>query len=153
MMQPSLPTLPPAQPSRSPVRPLRGEHGVPPVSSVHPSRTRLVDPELAARVPAIRSATIAALVIGALTAACTVVQAVALATAIDRSLLHHAPLGTLRPELITIALAVLARATVTFVGERWAERTAEAVVSTMRGQLLLQVLVARSRLAGRRTPG
>ena len=111
------------------------------MSSVHPSRTRLVDPELAARVPAIRSATIAALVVGALSAACTVVQAVAMATAIDRSLLHHVPLGTLRPELIAIALAVLARAAVVFAGERWAERTAEAVVSTMRGQLLRQVLV------------
>ncbi len=123
------------------------------MSSVHPSRTRLVDPALAARVPALRLAAIAALVIGALTAACTVVQAVALATAIDRSLLHHAPLGTLRPELITIALAVLARATVIFVGERWAERTAEAVVSTMRGQLLRQVLALGPRwLAGER-PG
>ncbi len=110
------------------------------MSSVHPSRTRLVDPELAARVPAIRSATIAALVVGALSAACTVVQAVAMATAIDRSLLHHVPLVTLRPELIAIALAVLARAAVVFAGERWAERTAEAVVSTMRRQLLRQVL-------------
>ncbi len=81
------------------------------MSSVRPSRSRLVDPELAARVPTIRSATIAALVIGALTAACTVVQAVALATAIDRSLFHHVPLEMLRPELIAVALAVVVRAT------------------------------------------
>ncbi len=110
------------------------------MSSVRPSRSRLVDPELAARVPAIRSATIAALVIGALTAACTIVQAVALATAIDRSLLHHVPLEMLRPELIAFALAVVARATLGFIGERWADHTAASVVSTMRGQLLRHVL-------------
>ena len=110
------------------------------MSSVRPARSRLVDPELASRVPAIRSATVAALVIGAVSAACTVVQAVALATAIDRSLLHHVPLEALRPELVAFALAVVARAVVAFVGERWAERTAESVVSAMRGQLLRQVL-------------
>ncbi len=117
------------------------------------SRTRLVDPELAARVPAIRSSTGVALVIGALTAACAVVQAVALATAIDRSLLHHDPLTMLRPELIAFALAVVARATLGLVGERRAEGTAESVVSAMRAQLLRHVLALGPHwLAGER-PG
>ena len=123
------------------------------MSPARPSRTRLVPPELAARVPAIRSAAVTALVIGALTAVSIVVQAVALATAIDRSLLHHAALETLRPELIAIAVAVAVRASLALVGERWAQRTAESVVSTLRGQLLRHVLaLGPGWLAGER-PG
>jgi thiol reductant ABC exporter CydD subunit len=105
-----------------------------------PSRPRLIPPDLAARLPNTRSASATALVIGALTAVSVVVQAVALATAIDRSLLHHVPLSSLRPQLITVVVAVLVRATLALVGERVAERTAESVVSTLRGQLLEQIL-------------
>jgi hypothetical protein len=64
------------------------------VSPALVGRPRLVPPELAARVPTIRSATAGAVAIGALTAVSIVVQAVALATAIDRSLLHHAALSS-----------------------------------------------------------
>ena len=123
------------------------------MSSVRPSRARLVHPDLAARVPAIRSAASAALVIGALTAVCIVVQAVALATAIDRSLLHHVPLSMLRPELIALALAVVARAVLALVGERTAERTAESVVTAMRGQLLRHVLALGPGWLGGERPG
>jgi thiol reductant ABC exporter CydD subunit len=120
---------------------------------VRPSRTRLVHPDLADRVPAIRSAASAALVIGALTAVCVVVQAAALATAIDRSLVHHVPLSMLRPELIALALAVAARAVLGLVGERTAERTAESVVTVMRGQLLRHVLALGPGWLGGERPG
>ena len=123
------------------------------MSAVRPSRTRFIDPELAARVPAIRSAAVGALIVGALTAVCVVVQAVALATAIDRSLLHHDPLTSLRPELIVFALAIVARATIGLVGERRAERTAESVVATMRAQLLHQVLALGPTWLGGERPG
>ena len=106
-----------------------------------------------ARVPAIRLATVGALAIGALTAVSIIVQAVALARAIDRSLLHHASLAAVRPELIAVVAAVVVRAALTLVGERWAQRTAESVVSTLRGQLLRHVLaLGPSWLAGER-PG
>jgi thiol reductant ABC exporter CydD subunit len=124
-----------------------------PIAPVRPSRTRLVHPDLADRVPAIRSAASAALVIGALTAVCIVVQAAALATAIDRSLLHHVPLSMLRPELIALALAVAARAALGLVGERTAERTAESVVTVMRGQLLRHVLALGPGWLGGERPG
>jgi thiol reductant ABC exporter CydD subunit len=123
------------------------------VSSAHPGRPRLVPSELAARVPAIRSAAVAALVIGALTAVAIVVQAVALATAIDRSLLHHRPLAAVVPELIVVALAVAARAALALLGELWARRSAESVVATLRGELLRQVFsLGPAWLAGER-PG
>jgi thiol reductant ABC exporter CydD subunit len=104
-------------------------------------------------VPTIRSAAAAALVIGALTAVSIVIQAVALATAIDRSLLHHRPLAAVRTELIVVALAVVARALLTLLGELSARRSAESVVATLRGQLLRQVFsLGPAWLAGER-PG
>jgi thiol reductant ABC exporter CydD subunit len=106
-----------------------------------------------ARLPTIRPASVTALVIGALTAVAIVVQAVALATAIDRSLLHHDALSAIRGQLITVAAAVVGRAALVLVGERVAERTAGSVVSTLRGQLLRQILsLGPSWLAGER-PG
>ena len=47
-----------------------------------------------------------ALVVGALSAVVVVVQAVALAHVVDRSLLHHAPLGTLVPAIVIVGLAI-----------------------------------------------
>ena len=123
------------------------------MSSPRAGRLRLVPPELAARVPSIRTATAGAVVIGALTAVSIVVQAVAMATAIDRSLLHRSTLASVRPELIIVALAVAARAVLTLLGEHWARRTADSVVTTLRGQLLRQVFsLGPAWLAGER-PG
>jgi thiol reductant ABC exporter CydD subunit len=120
---------------------------------VSPARPRLVPPELAARLPTVRSGAAAALVVGALTAVAIVVQAVALATAIERSLLHHAPLAAIRPELIAVALAVIARAVLATLGELWARRTAGSVVSTLQQQLLARILaLGPGWLAGER-PG
>jgi thiol reductant ABC exporter CydD subunit len=104
-------------------------------------------------VPTIRAATATALVIGALTAASIVVQAVALATAIDRSLLHHDPLRAVRDELIAVAVAVAARAVLALIGELSAQRMAESVVTTLREQLLRHILdLGPGWLAGER-PG
>jgi thiol reductant ABC exporter CydD subunit len=123
------------------------------VSSPRAGRLRLVPPELAARLPSIRTATAGAVLIGALTAVSIVVQAVAMATAIDRSLLHHATLASVRPELVIVALAVAARAVLTLLGEHWARRTADSVVATLRGQLLRRVFsLGPAWLAGER-PG
>jgi ATP-binding cassette subfamily C protein CydD len=123
------------------------------VSPSRAGRPHLVPPELARRVPSIRSATAGALVIGALIAVSIVVQAVALATAIDRSILHHSALTTVRPELITVALAVVVRTALTLLGEHLARRSAESVVAVLRGQLLRQVLsLGPAWLAGER-PG
>jgi thiol reductant ABC exporter CydD subunit len=123
------------------------------MSAARAGRPRLVPPELAARVPTVRAVAVAALVIGALTAVSIVVQAVALATAIDRSLLHHRPLAAVRPELIIVALAVVARAVLALLGELSARRGAESVVATLRGQLLRRVFsLGPSWLAGER-PG
>jgi thiol reductant ABC exporter CydD subunit len=123
------------------------------VSPSRAGRPHLVPPELARRLPTIRSATAGTLVIGALIAVSIVVQAVALATAIDRSILHHSALAAVRPELITVVLAVLARAGLTLLGEHLARRSAESVVGVLRGQLLRQVLsLGPAWLAGER-PG
>jgi thiol reductant ABC exporter CydD subunit len=112
-----------------------------------------VQPELAARIPGLRRATRVALAIGALSACAIVAQAVALARAVDHALLHHATLATVRPELVVIALAIVARAILTGIGELSAHRTGEVVVTTLRRQLLEHTLaLGPSWLAGER-PG
>jgi thiol reductant ABC exporter CydD subunit len=123
------------------------------VSPARSIRPRLVDPALAARVPNIKPAAASALVIGALTAVAIVVQAVALATAIDRSLLHHDPLSAVEPQLVAVAVAVAGRAALALIGEVAAQRTAESVVAALQGQLLRHVFtLGPSWLAGER-PG
>jgi thiol reductant ABC exporter CydD subunit len=126
---------------------------VSPAPPRHAGRPRFVPPELAARLPSLRPASVTALFVGALTAVSIVVQAIALATVIDRSLLHHDSLAAIQTPLITVAVAVVIRAAVALVGERSAHRTAESVVSSLRAQLLVHVLsLGPSWLVGER-PG
>jgi thiol reductant ABC exporter CydD subunit len=118
-----------------------------------PVRPRLVPPELAAQVPSVRRASIVAVVVGGLTAVAIIVQATAMATAIDRSLLHHESLRAVRPQLIIIVVAVVARAILTLFGEVSAQHTAESVARTLRSKMLRQTLaLGPSWLAGER-PG
>ena len=80
-------------------------------------------------------------------------QAVALAHVVDRSLLHHAPLGTVVPAIVVVGLAVLARAALHGAGDLSAHGAADRVVATLRGQLLRQALaLGPAWLAGER-PG
>ncbi len=116
-----------------------------------PGRPRLVDPELAARVPGLRRVAGIALAVGAVSAALVVVQAVALAYAVDRSLLHHAPLGDLVPAIVVVGLAIVARAVLNGAGDLSAHGAADRVVSRLRGQLLRHALMLGPRwLAGER---
>ena len=105
-------------------------------STPRPDRPRLVDPALAARVPGLRSAAGVALAIGAFGAALVVVQAVALADVVDRSLLHHVPLRTVAPAIVLVGVAIVARAVVHGAGELAAQGTADRIVATLRGELL-----------------
>ena len=95
-----------------------------------PGRPRLVDPELAARVPGLRRVAGIALAVGAVSAALVVVQAVALAYTVDRSLLHHAPLGDVVPAIVVVGLAIVARAVLHGAGDLSAEAAADRVVSS-----------------------
>ena len=105
-----------------------------------PSRPRLVDPELAARIPGLRRVAGIALAVGALSAVLVVVQAVALAHVVSRSLLQHAPLGAVVPAIVVVGLAVLARAALHGAGDLSAHGAADRVVSKLRGQLLRHAL-------------
>jgi thiol reductant ABC exporter CydD subunit len=95
---------------------------------------------LAARIPSLRRSAFVAVVLGVLSAAVIVAQAVAVATAVDRSLLHHASLGHVAPELAVVGGAVLARALLALAGDLFAHRTGDAVVHTLRQQLLRHAL-------------
>ncbi|HXN62418.1 MAG TPA: ABC transporter transmembrane domain-containing protein, partial [Acidimicrobiales bacterium] len=118
-----------------------------------PGRPRLVDPELAARLPGLRRVTAIALALGTLTALAIVVQAVALAHAVDRSLLHHASLRQVTPAIALVGLAIVTRALLHALTDRSAHGSAERVVGHLRGELLQHALaLGPGWLAGER-PG
>jgi thiol reductant ABC exporter CydD subunit len=117
------------------------------------SRPRLVDPDLAARVPGLRRVAGITLTLAVLSAVAIVVQAVALAHAVERSLLHHAPLSSVVPAIVLVGLAIVARAALHAAGDLSALRAADRVVSTLRSQLLRHALaLGPGWLAGER-PG
>jgi thiol reductant ABC exporter CydD subunit len=94
-----------------------------------------------------------ALALAALSALTIVVQAVALANVVDRSLLHHAPLGDVVPALVLVGLALLVRAALHAAGDLSAQGAADRVVATLRGTLLRHALALGPEwLAGER-PG
>jgi len=116
-------------------------------------RPRLVDPELAARVPGLRRVAVVALAVGALSAVLVVVQAVALAHVVSRSLLQHASLRSVLPAVVVVGLAVLARAALHGAGDLSAHGAADRVVAKLRSQLLHHALaLGPAWLAGER-PG
>ncbi|HTU37044.1 MAG TPA: thiol reductant ABC exporter subunit CydD [Acidimicrobiales bacterium] len=116
-------------------------------------RPRLVDPELAARVPGLRRTEAVAVVIGALSAVAVVTQALALAYAVDRSLLHHASLGSVLGAIVLVGVAIVARGVLHSVGDLAAQRAADRTVSGLRDELLRHALaLGPSWLAGER-PG
>ena len=104
------------------------------------SRPRLVDPDLAALVPGLRPVAATAVALAVLSAAAIIVQAVALASVVDRSLLHHASLGAVTPALVVLGLAILVRAVLHGAGDLSALRAADRVVATLRRQLLEHAL-------------
>ncbi len=117
------------------------------------SRPRLVDPELATRVPGLRRVAGVAIALAVLSATAVIVQAVALADVVDRSLLHHVPLGSVTPAIIVVGVAILVRAALGGATDLSALRAADRVVATLRHQLLRHALaLGPGWLAGER-PG
>ena len=88
-----------------------------------------------------------------LSAAAIIVQAVALATVVERSLLHHASLSAVTPALVVLGLAILVRAALHGAGDLSAQGAADRVVAALRRQLLQHALALGPQwLAGER-PG
>ncbi len=118
-----------------------------------PTPPRLVDPGLAARVPGLWRAAAVALAVGGATAVVVVVQAIALATAVERSLLHHAPLHDVLVYIVVVGIALLVRVALTSAGDLYAHGTAARVVTDLRRELLTHALtLGPGWLAGER-PG
>ena len=116
-------------------------------------RPRLVDPDVAAEVPGLTRVAAIAVVLAVLSAVAIVAQAVALADAVNRSLLHHAPLSSVTPAIAVVGLAILARAALHGAGDLFALGAADRVVATLRGRLLAARLGTRAGLARRRATG
>jgi ATP-binding cassette subfamily C protein CydCD len=123
--------------------------------SAHPprSRPRLVDPDLAARVPGLRRVAVTAVALAVVSAVAVVVQAVALASVVDRSLLHHASLDSVTPAIVLLGLAILVRAALHGAGDLSGLRAADSVVATLRSQLLEHALALGPGWLGGERPG
>ena len=117
------------------------------------SRPRLVDPDLATRVPGLRRVAVTAVALAAVSAVAVVVQAVALASVVDRSLLHHASLRAVTPTIVLVGLAILVRAVLHGTGDLSALRAADRVVATLRRQLLEHALALGPGWLGGERPG
>ena len=116
-----------------------------------PSRPRLVDPALAARVPGLRRVAGVALLLAVLSAVVVVVQAVALAYVVDRSLLHHVPVGDVTGALILVGIALVVRALLHAAGDLSALAAADRVVGRLRRDLVRHALdLGPAWLAGER---
>jgi thiol reductant ABC exporter CydD subunit len=121
-------------------------------TDLRPGPPRLVDPALAARVPGLRRVAGIAVALAVLSAMAIVLQAVALAHVVDRSLLHHAPLADVVPALVLVGVALLVRTGLHSVGDMSAEAAADRVVATLRGTLLRHALaLGPGWLAGERS--
>jgi thiol reductant ABC exporter CydD subunit len=92
------------------------------------------------------------LLLAALSAVAVVVQAVALAHVVDRSLLHHAPLSAVTDALVVVGVAVVVRALLHTAGDFSALGAADRVVGRLRRDLLRHTLdLGPAWLAGERT--
>jgi thiol reductant ABC exporter CydD subunit len=121
------------------------------VSSVPSRRPSLLPPGLAQRIPHLRQSALTSLAVAGLTGVVIVAQAVALATAVERSLLHHATLGQVTPDLIVVGAALVVRALLSLLGELSAQKAGDVVVSSLQRQLLDHALaLGPSWLAGER---
>ncbi|HUC03927.1 MAG TPA: thiol reductant ABC exporter subunit CydD [Acidimicrobiales bacterium] len=115
-------------------------------------RPQLIDPALARHFPALRRVLRTAVLLGALGAVAIVVQAVALATAVDRSLLHHATMAAVAPDLAVLFAALVGRGVIAFAAERAPQRATAAMVATLQASLLEHALdLGPAWLAGQRT--
>lgn len=111
----------------------------------------LIPTGLTERLPRLRRAAVLSVILGVVGAATIVAQAIALARLVDRSLLHHASLQQVGPELVVVAGALVVRAAAALAGELLANRTGETVVEGLRIQLLRHALaLGPSWLAGER---
>ncbi len=111
-----------------------------------------MNPRLSRRVRATRRYLAAAVVVGAASAVCLVVQAVLLGLIVQRGFLGHWRLGRLVPMLCVLGATFTARAALSWLGELASHRTSATVTSALRRQLLARaVALGPAWLAGERT--
>ena len=104
-------------------------------------------------MPGLRRVAVTAVALAVVSAVAIVVQAVALASVVDRSLLHHASLRAVTPAIVVLGLAILVRAALHGAGDLSALRAADRVVATLRRQLLEHALALGPGWLGGERPG
>ncbi len=100
-----------------------------------------VDRRLLGESRAARTQLVLAALLGILSAALIIAQAVLLAYVIDRAAMHHATVSALEPELIALAAVLLSRAIVNGGFELSGRLGAHRVMSELRGRLARHLLL------------
>lgn len=96
----------------------------------------LIDRRLSARLAVTRRYLVVAVAVGLAATVFVVVQAVLVATIVERSLLHRASLSSVTPLLVGLAGAFIGRAACSWAGEMAAHRTSATVTSVLRTDLV-----------------
>jgi ATP-binding cassette, subfamily C, bacterial CydD len=104
---------------------------------------RAVDPRLLREAPAARRFLLAAGLLGLVSAACIVTQAVALGRIVAGLFLGHERIETVEPELVALAAATVVRAAIAWTLESGGRIAAFAVARELRAKLLSHLLAAR----------
>jgi thiol reductant ABC exporter CydD subunit len=114
---------------------------------------RPFDPRLLQHTRAVRGLLAGSVAVGAVSAACTIAQAVLLADVLTRAVLRHAGLGQLSPSLGLLAAVMGLRAVVGWTGEELSRRSAGRMVAQLRRALLARALALGPRWSGHQRSG
>jgi ATP-binding cassette, subfamily C, bacterial CydCD len=122
----------------------RTEHGGSVSAPGHlPARARgpfrAVDPRLLHYTRGTRRFLVLTVALGGVTAALVLAQAWLIATSVSDVVVHHWPLARVVTFVVLLALAVLARAAVAWLGERMADRASAAAKSELRAALAARI--------------
>jgi ATP-binding cassette, subfamily C, bacterial CydCD len=100
---------------------------------------RAVDPRLLRYTKGTRRFLVLTVALGGVTAALVLAQAWLIATTVSDVVVHHRSLSEVLNLVILLALAVLARATVAWLGERMADRASASAKSELRSALAARI--------------
>src|SRR6202789_270846 len=100
---------------------------------------RAVDPRLLHYTRGTRRFLVLTVALGGVTAGLVLAQAWLIATTVSDVVVHHWPLERVVTLVVLLALAVLARAAVAWLGERMADRASAAAKSELRATLATRI--------------
>ncbi len=117
----------------------RGGQRTGPSGAVVRRRSGPIDPRLLHYTRGTRRYLVLTVLLGGLTAALVVAQSWLIANTIADVVVHHRALGDVRPLLVTLAMVILGRSLLAWLGERTAQRASASAKSDLRTALVERI--------------